>query len=72
MTHKGMLGRGLSGLGLVWLLAGTAQAAAPSTEFTLGSPDVAVADPGVPQPPGKACVVELFNDVSFNDFGTRP
>ena len=72
MTHKGMLGRGLSGLGLVWLLAGTAQAAAPGTDFTLGSPDVAVADPGVPQPPGKACVVELFNDVSFDDFGTRP
>jgi hypothetical protein len=72
MTHKGMLGCGLCGLGLAWLLAGTAQAAAPAAGFTLGSPDVAVADPAVPRPPGKACVVELFNDVSFDDFGTRP
>lgn len=72
MTQKGMFGRGLCGLGLVWLLAGTAQAAAPAAGFTVGSPDVAVADPAVPRPPGKACVVELFDDVSFDDFGTRP
>ena len=72
MAQKGRVGRGLCGLGLVWLLAGVAQAATPATQFTIGSPDVAVADPGVPKPPGKACVVELFNDVTFDDFGTRP
>jgi hypothetical protein len=72
MAQKGRVGRGLCGLGLVWLLAGTAQAAAPATRFTIGSPDVAVADPGVSAPPGKACVVELFDEVTFDDFGTRP
>ena len=72
MAQKGRVGRGLCGLGLVWLLAGVTQAAAADARFTIGSQDVAVADPGVPTPPGKACVVELFNDVSFDDFGTRP
>lgn len=72
MTQIGMLGLGLCGLGLVVMLSGTAQAAPAAAGFTLGSPDVAVADPTVPRPPGKACTVELFNDVSFDDFGTRP
>jgi hypothetical protein len=72
MTQIGMLGRGLCGLGLVVCLSGTAQAAAPDAGFTVGSPDVAVADPAVPRPSGRACVVELFHDVSFDDFGTRP
>jgi hypothetical protein len=72
MTQKGMFGRRLCGLGLVGLLATTAHAAAPGVPVSVGSPDVAVADPGVPMPPGKACVVELFNDVSFDDFGSRP
>jgi hypothetical protein len=72
MAQKGRVGRGLCGLGLVGLLAAAAQAATPATQFTIGSADVAVADPGVPAPPGKACVVELFDDVTFDDFGTRP
>ncbi|WP_291195383.1 peptide-N4-asparagine amidase [Frateuria sp.] len=72
MTQIGMLGRSLCGLGLVVGLSGAAQAASPAAEFTVGSPAVAVADPAVPRPSEKACTVELFNDVSFDDFGTRP
>jgi Peptide N-acetyl-beta-D-glucosaminyl asparaginase amidase A len=72
MAQKGNVGRGLCRLGLIGLMVGSAQAATPTAQFTIGSPDVAVADPGVPRPAGHACVVELFNDVSFNDFGTRP
>jgi len=71
MTQKGMFGHRLCGLGLVGLLAAAAYAT-PAAPVTVGSPDVAVADPGVPTPPGQACVVELFNDISFDDFGTRP
>ncbi|RDD81036.1 peptide-N(4)-(N-acetyl-beta-glucosaminyl)asparagine amidase [Dyella tabacisoli] len=54
------------------LLAGTAIAADTSGGFTVGSTNVAVADPSVPRPPGKPCVVELFNDVTFTDFNSRP
>ena len=71
MTQKGMFGHRLCGLGLVGLLAAAAYAT-PAAPVTVGSPDVAVANPGVPTPPGQACVVELFNDISFDDFGTRP
>jgi hypothetical protein len=38
----------------------------------VGSTNVATADPTVPRPPGQPCVVTLFTDVSFDDFGTRP
>lgn len=64
--------RCLVGAGFACLFAGSAQAASTDSPPTLGSPDVAVADPGVPRPSDHACVVELFNDVSFDDFGTRP
>lgn len=38
----------------------------------VGSTNVATADPTVPRPPGTPCVVTLFNDDVFDDFGTRP
>lgn len=54
------------------LLGSTAYAADVGRNFTMGSRNVAVADPSVPRPQGKPCVVELFHDVTFNDFNTRP
>ncbi|AIF46392.1 peptide-N4-asparagine amidase [Dyella japonica] len=38
----------------------------------VGSTNVATADPTVPRPPGQPCVVTLFTNVAFDDFGTRP
>ena len=38
----------------------------------VGSTNVTVADPAVPRPPGKPCVVQLFSGVAFNDFSDRP
>lgn len=38
----------------------------------IGATGVVVADPGVPRPPGQPCVVTLFTNDSFDDFGTRP
>jgi hypothetical protein len=46
--------------------------AAPATSNPVGSGNVTVADPGVPRPTGKPCVVQLFQDVTFTDFNTRP
>ncbi len=43
-----------------------------SPGLTVGSANVAVADPGVPRPPGKACTVELFNGFTFRDFSDHP
>lgn len=45
-------------------------AAAPG--FTPGSPNVAVADPAVPRPAGRSCVVQLFNGFQFTDFSNHP
>jgi hypothetical protein len=74
MTRKEIVRRCLSGLGLCLLFTAAAQAAPATAEggYTIGSRDVAVADPGVPRPAGDACVVELFHDVTFTDFNTRP
>ncbi|WP_266157260.1 peptide-N4-asparagine amidase [Dyella silvatica] len=74
MSHKGLLRRSRLFVGLsctLGLLSGTAMAAAAGG-FTVGSTNVAVADPSVPRPSGKPCVVELFNDVTFTDFNSRP
>lgn len=54
----------------VTLAAGlTARAAA---DPVVGSTNVATADPTVPRPPGQPCVVTLFTNDTFDDFGTRP
>ena len=64
---------------LRWILFGcVAAAAAPGAfaatalGFDVGSANVAVADPVVPRPPGKACVVELFDGFTFADFSNHP
>ena len=46
--------------------------AATAPGFEVGSANVAVADPSVPRPPGKACTVELFNGFTFRDFSNHP
>ncbi|WP_254427178.1 peptide-N4-asparagine amidase [Rhodanobacter sp. C01] len=38
----------------------------------IGSTNVTVADPAVPRPSGTPCVVQLFSNVTFTDFNTRP
>lgn len=69
MLPKGCFSRALAIAGLSLMLGGVAQAAPNSP---VGSANVTVADPTVPRPPGQPCVVQLFSDDSFNDFGTRP
>lgn len=46
--------------------------AATAPGFTPGSPNVAVADPVVPRPAGRSCVVPLFNAFQFVDFSNHP
>jgi hypothetical protein len=46
--------------------------AATSPGFTIGSANVAIADPPVPRPPGKACTVQLFSGFTFRDFSDHP
>ncbi|KJV37399.1 peptide-N(4)-(N-acetyl-beta-glucosaminyl)asparagine amidase [Luteibacter yeojuensis] len=53
-------------------IAPLAASAATAPGFTPGSPNVAVADPVVPRPPGRACVVPLFNGFQFTDFSNHP
>ncbi|HEX7815798.1 peptide-N4-asparagine amidase [Dyella sp.] len=60
----------LAGLSCALGFAGSALAAGASTP-TVGSPDVAIADPGVPRPAGTPCVVQLFSDVSYTDFSNH-
>jgi len=45
--------------------------AASAPGFTLGSPNVALADPVVPRPSGRACVVTLFSGFQFTDFSNH-
>ena len=70
MLPKGCFSRCLAVAGLSLVLGGVAQAAPDSSP--IGSANVTVADPTVPRPPGQPCVVQLFSDDTFNDFGTRP
>ncbi|WP_266157797.1 peptide-N4-asparagine amidase [Dyella silvatica] len=75
MRQNGFVRRCLLLAGLSTALSlgvGTAIAADANGNFTIGSRNVAVADPSVPRPQGKPCVVELFRDVTFTDFNTRP
>lgn len=50
--------------GATWL-ALTAAPAAQAQRLTIGSPNVAVADPVVPPPPTRPCVVTLYANESF-------
>jgi hypothetical protein len=45
---------------------------AQAQALTIGSPNVAVADPLVPRPPGTPCVVNLFTNQQFADFNSKP
>ncbi|MBA8887685.1 putative Zn-binding protein involved in type VI secretion [Dokdonella fugitiva] len=46
--------------------------AAAADPPTVGSPNVAVADPVVPRPPGTPCTVSLYQDQAFADFDAKP
>jgi hypothetical protein len=70
MVRMGMFGRGLAIAGLAWLACSAF--AAGDGGSPVGSSNVATADPAVPRPPGKPCVVQLFQGDTFDDFGTRP
>jgi hypothetical protein len=70
LLPMGCFSRCLAVAGLSLVLGGVAQAAPDSSP--IGSANVTVADPTVPRPPGQPCVVQLFTDDVFNDFGTRP
>lgn len=59
-------------LGCMMVSTAPAAFAATAPGFNVGSANVAVADPAVPRPPGKACTVELFNGFSFTDFSNHP
>jgi len=59
-------------IGCVVACSGPAVQAATAPGFEVGSANVAVADPSVPRPPGKACTVELFNGFTFRDFSDHP
>jgi hypothetical protein len=58
--------------GCVVMCSVPAVQAATAPGFEVGSANVAVADPTVPRPPGKACTVELFNGFTFQDFSNHP
>lgn len=69
MLRLGMLSRCVAIAGLSWLAS---NAFAATNASPVGSANVTTADPTVPRPPGKPCVVQLFQNDMFNDFGTRP
>jgi hypothetical protein len=58
--------------GFIVTCSAPAALAATAPGFNVGSANVAVADPAVPRPPGKACTVELFNGFTFQDFSNHP
>ncbi len=70
MLPKGIIRRRLAFAGLSFLFVGCAFGAAATSP--VGSANVTVADPAVPRPPGTPCAVQLFTDVTFTDFATRP
>ncbi|HEY9132219.1 MAG TPA: peptide-N4-asparagine amidase [Dyella sp.] len=72
MSHRALARRVLYVASLCALgFAGTAFAGGVS-QPTVGSTNVAVADPGVPRPAGTPCVVELFSNESFTDATNHP
>jgi len=74
MTQTRAIGRNLIFAGLLCTLGlgATSFAAEADKGFTIGSHNVAVADPAVPRPAGKPCVVVLFRDATFANFNPRP
>jgi hypothetical protein len=70
MLPKSFVVHGLACAGLCLTLA--CGATTPPATSPVGSSNVTTADPLVPRPPGKPCVVQLFQDVTFTDFATRP
>ena len=71
MLPKGLLKRYAVISGLALALSGPAFQATAGP-VPVGSTPVSVADPGVPRPPGTPCTVQLFSDLTFTDFNTRP
>lgn len=49
-----------------------AQVVPPPPEPQVGSANTVTADPPVPRPHGKSCVVQLYQNVAFDDFNLRP
>lgn len=43
----------------------------PQTQLTIGSPNTATADPVVPRPHTKPCIVPLFSNFEFADFSIK-
>jgi hypothetical protein len=43
----------------------------PSAELIIGSANTAFADPPVPRPNTVPCVVDLFNNIAFNNFSPK-
>jgi hypothetical protein len=72
MSHRALARRVLYVASLCALgFAGTAFAGGVS-QPSVGSTNVAVADPSVPRPAGTPCVVELFSNESFTDATNHP
>lgn len=70
MLRMSTFSRCLAVAGLSWVGCNAFAAGAGSSP--VGSSNVTVADPAVPRPAGTPCVVQLFANDVFNDFGTRP
>ena len=71
MLPKRLSYRGLVCTGLSFIFACSAFAASAASS-PVGSSNVTVADPSVPRPSGKPCVVQLFSNDTFDDYATRP
>ena len=54
------------------LFVGTLPAFAGDKRYQIGSSNTVTADPLVTRPHTKPCVVQLFQDVAFDDFNSRP
>ena len=70
MLRMGVFARSLAIAGLTCFACSAYAADAGASP--VGSSNTTTADPTVPRPPGQPCVVQLFSNDTFNDFGTRP
>lgn len=70
MLPKSFVVHGFACAGLCLALA--CGATTPASSSPVGSTNVTTADPRVPRPPGKPCVVQLLPDTTFTDFAPRP
>lgn len=71
-TRTREVGSTFAGVFLALTMGTQAQAADLPPGFTLGSPNVAIADPTLPRPPTTPCSVTLFSNESFADFSSHP